>query len=60
MIELAGLKMIEALVVDQHTVVGEDDHSLRLGPLFNDKPGLTLERWLFWEKRFPEEAECEE
>ncbi|KAI1206191.1 uncharacterized protein F4807DRAFT_463956 [Annulohypoxylon truncatum] len=55
-IDYAGLVLVEELASNPHPVP-DDDNEIEGGPLFKGKPGLTLERWLFWEKRFPEEAE---
>ena len=33
----------------------DDDPSMKItGPLYEGKPGLCLERWLFWKSRFSE------
>ncbi|KAI2632255.1 hypothetical protein GGR54DRAFT_582832 [Hypoxylon sp. NC1633] len=57
-IEYAGPILVEALAVNPHPeITGQRRRLLRGGSLFTGEPGLQLDRWLFWTRRFREEAE---
>lgn len=57
-IEYAGPVLVESLVANPNPELNDQlRRSLRGGSLFGGEPGLRLERWAFWTKRFREEAE---
>ncbi|KAI1767006.1 hypothetical protein GGR53DRAFT_160127 [Hypoxylon sp. FL1150] len=57
-IEYAGAILVEALAADPAPELSDADRRvLRAGSLFGREAGLRPERWVFWEKRFGEEAE---
>ncbi|RYP24295.1 hypothetical protein DL767_008627 [Monosporascus sp. MG133] len=57
-IEYAGPILAESIIrTPDPTLSKEDERSLRAGPLYDGKAGLRSDRWLFWLKRFREEAE---
>ncbi|RYO79241.1 hypothetical protein DL764_010039 [Monosporascus ibericus] len=57
-IEYAGPILAESIVrTPDPTLSKEDERPLRAGPLYDGKAGLRSDRWLFWLKRFREQAE---
>ncbi|RYP62184.1 hypothetical protein DL769_007425 [Monosporascus sp. CRB-8-3] len=57
-IEYAGPILAESIVrTPDPTLSKADERSLRPGPLYDGEAGLRSDRWLFWLKRFGEEAE---
>jgi hypothetical protein len=42
---------------DKEPVLKGDSSMKLAGPLYNGKPGLCLERWLFWKSRFSKVAD---
>lgn len=57
-IEYSGPVLVEALAGNPEPELSDDlRRMLKGGSLFQGGPGLRLERWLFWMKRFREEAQ---
>ncbi|RYP80046.1 hypothetical protein DL770_006405 [Monosporascus sp. CRB-9-2] len=57
-IEYSGPILAESIVrTPDPTLSKEDERTLRAGSLYDGKAGLRSDRWLFWLKRFREEAE---
>ena len=57
-IEYAGPLLAEAVVrTPNPSLSKEDERLLRAGPLYAGQAGLQSDRWLFWLRRFREEAE---
>lgn len=56
-IEYAGPILAESIIrTPDPSISKEDERLLRAGPLYGGKAGLRSDRWLFWLKRFREEA----
>ncbi|KAI1101796.1 hypothetical protein F4804DRAFT_314912 [Jackrogersella minutella] len=57
-VEFSGPILVEALAANPNPVLSDElRRLLRGGSLYKGAPGLTLERWSFWAKRFTEAAE---
>lgn len=57
-IEYAGPILAESIIrTPDPTISKEDERLLRGGSMYSGKAGLRSDRWLFWLKRFREEAE---
>ncbi|KAI8960015.1 hypothetical protein F5Y11DRAFT_283744 [Daldinia sp. FL1419] len=57
-IEFSGPVLVEALAANPNPELSNESRRvLRGGSLFHGEPGLRLERWSFWTRRFREQAE---
>ncbi|OTB16237.1 hypothetical protein K445DRAFT_97872 [Daldinia sp. EC12] len=57
-IEFSGPVLVEALAANPAPELSNENRRLlKGGSLFHGEPGLRLDRWSFWTRRFKEEAE---
>ncbi|KAI1481379.1 hypothetical protein F4774DRAFT_48888 [Daldinia eschscholtzii] len=57
-IEFSGPVLVEALAANPAPELSSENRRLlKGGSLFHGEPGLRLDRWSFWTRRFKEEAE---